>query len=124
MTQKNRYDCSQCPGYCCSYPRIEVLPKDLRRLARHFGVTEDEAARRFTRIYDDDGTPERILRHQKDTVYTTICRFFDKVERRCTIYHARPDVCRQYPNGTTCGYYTILKVERKHQQDDSFIPSA
>ena len=121
---KNRYDCTQCPGYCCSYPRIEVKPKDLRRLAKYFGVTEEVAARRFTRIYDDDGKPERILRHQKDTVYATICRFFDTELRRCTIYAARPDVCREYPNGTTCGYYTFLKFERKHQQDDSFIPSA
>ena len=121
---KVRYDCSKCPGYCCSYPRIEVKPKDVRRLARYFGITEAVAERRFTRIYLDDGKPERILRHQKDSVYETICRFFDTEARRCTIYEGRPDVCRDYPNGDTCGYYTFLKFERKHQDDKTFVPSA
>ena len=119
-----RYDCSKCPGYCCSYPRIEVKPSDLKRLARYFNVSVEVAARRFTRIYMDEGKPERILRHQKDTVYETICRFFDTDTRRCTIYEGRPAVCRDYPNGKTCGYYTFLKFERKHQDDKSFVPSA
>jgi len=122
--KKIQYDCSKCPGYCCSYPRIEVKKRDLERLARHFGVTTEVAARRYTRIYDDDGKPERILRHQKDTVYGSICRFFDTTERRCTIYEARPGVCREYPNGSRCGYYTFIQFERKHQDDPDFIPSA
>ena len=123
-TPKLQYDCSKCPGYCCSYPRIEVKKRDLERLARHFGVSTEVAARRYTRIYDDEGTPERILRHQKDTVYGSICRFFDTTERRCTIYEARPTVCREYPNGSRCGYYTFIQFERKHQDDPEFIPSA
>ena len=116
-----RYDCSKCPGYCCSYPRIEVKDKDLKRLAKHFDLTPEEAARKFTRMYDKT---ERILKHQKDTVYGSICRFFDIEARRCTIYAARPSVCREYPDGRKCGYYDFLKFERKHQDDPDFIPSA
>lgn len=119
-----RYDCSKCPGYCCSYPRIEVKDKDLRRLARHFGLPVEVAERRFTRRYRDEESDERILRHHKDEIYGTICRFFDRVERRCTVYPARPDVCRQYPNGPNCGYYGFIRFERKHQGDPDFIPSA
>jgi uncharacterized protein len=118
---KIKYDCSQCAGYCCSYPRIEVKDSDIERLAIHFDLTTKEAKRKFTRLWEPG---ERILKHQKDTVYATICRFFDKDERRCTIYKARPDVCRQYPDGNRCGYYDFLKFERKHQGDDTFIPSA
>jgi Fe-S-cluster containining protein len=121
---KVHYDCSKCPGYCCSYPRIEVKPSDVKRLAKYFNVSVEVAERRFTRVYMDDGKPERILRHQKDTVYKTICRFFDTEERRCTIYEGRPAVCRDYPNGKTCGYYTFLKFERKHQDDKTFVPLA
>jgi uncharacterized protein len=121
---KVHYDCSKCPGYCCSYPRIEVKDKDLKRLAKHFDLDLETAERRFTRIYKDDGKPERILRHQKDTVYATICRFFDTEARQCTVYEARPDVCRDYPNGKHCGYYTFLTFERGHQDDETFIPSA
>jgi Fe-S-cluster containining protein len=119
-----RYDCSKCPGYCCSYPRIEVKDKDLKRLAKHFGLPVQEAERKFTRRYKDDESDERILRHHKDEIYGTICRFFDRTERRCTVYAARPDVCRQYPNGSTCGYYGFIQFERKHQGDPDFIPSA
>jgi uncharacterized protein len=73
---------------------------------------------------DEAGEVENILKHQKDDVYATICQFFDKDERRCTIYKARPAVCREYPDGKTCGYYNFLKFERKHQGDKEFIPSA
>lgn len=116
-----RYDCSRCPGYCCTYPRIEVLDEDIERLAAHFGITAEQAERRFTKRY---GSDERVLRHQKDTIYGTICRFFDREQRRCTVYEARPAVCRSYPNGSTCGYYTFLQFERRHQGDPDFIPSA
>jgi Fe-S-cluster containining protein len=84
-----RYDCSKCPGYCCSYPRIEVKDADLARLARHFGLDNAQAEKRFTRWYEPG---ERILRHKKDEIYGSICRFFDTSERRCTVYEARPKV--------------------------------
>jgi Fe-S-cluster containining protein len=124
IPRKVDYDCSKCPGYCCSYPRIEVKDKDLKRLARHFDVDVATAERRFTRFYRDGAAVERILRHQKDEIYGSICRFFDTDARRCTIYEARPSVCRDYPNGRRCGYYTFLRFERKHQDDKTFIPSA
>ncbi|RPH60404.1 MAG: YkgJ family cysteine cluster protein [Burkholderiales bacterium] len=118
------YDCSKCPGYCCSYPRIEVRDRDLARLAKHFGLALDEAEKRFTRRYRDGDDDERILRHRKDEIYGSICRFFDTDARRCTVYEARPSVCRQYPNGNKCGYYDFIRFERKHQDDPDFVPSA
>jgi len=30
------YNCSRCPAYCCSYPRIPIEVSDVERLARHF----------------------------------------------------------------------------------------
>ena len=123
-TTRIRYDCSRCPGYCCTYPRIEVKDADVKRLARHFALAPEIAEKRFTRRYRADGIDERILRHRKDPVYGSICRFFDIEARRCTVYAARPSVCRQYPNGSHCGYYTFIQFERKHQDDPEFIPSA
>jgi Fe-S-cluster containining protein len=73
---------------------------------------------------EDKGEVEYILKHRKDHIYATICQFFDQDERRCTIYEARPSVCREYPDGKVCGYYNFLKFERKHQDDKEFIPSA
>jgi len=126
MAVKIRYDCSKCPGYCCSYDRIEITEFDVRRLAKHFDLDVDTARQKFTRRYVNkkDNIDEMILRHRKDTVFKSICRFFDQDERRCTIYAARPGVCRKYPEEGRCGYYDFLKFEREQQGDDEFIPSA
>ena len=119
-----RYNCLECPGYCCSHARIAVSDLDVERLARHFGLTAPEAKERFTYRYRADGADEQVLRHHQDHVYKSVCRFFDREARSCTVYAARPNVCRRYPYGKTCGYYQFLKFEREHQGDDEFIPSA
>ncbi len=118
------YDCSKCPGYCCSYDRIPVSDFDLARLARHFGITPAAARRRFTYRHHTKNIDERVLRHQRDHVYTSVCRFFDRKARRCTVYAARPNVCRRYPSGARCGYYDFLVFEREQQGDPAYVPSA
>lgn len=112
------YDCLKCPAYCCSYERIGVNKRDINRLAKHFGVDAETATRRFTTVKEGD----RVLRHQPDKIYGTICMFIDLNTRRCTIYDARPGVCHEYPDKPHCGYYDFLKWERKHQENEDFIP--
>ena len=124
MTSKNTYDCGKCPGYCCSYDYIETNMSDIKRLAKHHGIEVDVAREKFTKQVEHEGKTMRVLRHRKDTVYKSTCMFFDQSERQCTIYEGRPAVCRDYPNGTTCGYYNFIKFERTHQGDNAFIPSA
>ncbi|AMN46699.1 hypothetical protein ACG33_06235 [Steroidobacter denitrificans] len=121
---KPRFDCLKCPGYCCSHARIAVSEHDIARLARHFGLPLEAARRKFTYRYQTKEADEQILRHQKDHIYKSVCRLFDTQERRCTVYPARPNVCRRYPYGKVCGYYDFLKFEREHQDDEDFIPSA
>ena len=109
-----RYSCEKCPGWCCTYDEIEVNKRDIERLARHFGLDAETAAERFTKV--KGGTP--MLRHKKDSIFDTACMFLDQDKRRCTVYEARPTVCRQYPNANRCGYYEFLKFEREQQGDD------
>jgi len=101
-----------------------VSDYDIARLAKHFGISFETAKKRFTYRYKTKDADEQILRHQRDHIYKSVCRFFDRDERRCTVYEARPNVCRRYPYGSVCGYYFFLKFEREHQGDDEFIPSA
>ena len=115
---KAKYDCLKCPAYCCSYDRIDVNKRDLNRLAKHFGIDVETAERRFTKVVEGD----RVLRHQPDKVFGSICMFIDTKTRRCTIYDARPGVCHEYPDKPRCGYYDFLTWERKFQEDDEFVP--
>jgi Fe-S-cluster containining protein len=100
-----------------------VTEADIHRLAAHFGISARAARRRFTYHYKTKDIDEQILRHHKDTVYKSICRFFDRDERRCTVYAARPSVCRKYPYGNICGYYNFLKFERTFHDDPEFVPT-
>ena len=117
--KSNGYDCSKCPGYCCSYPLIEVTRGDIARLARHHGLAFDDAEERFTLV--DKEEKVRGLRKRKDEYFGSVCRFFDPKERRCTVYAARPEACRDYPYAKTCGYYQFLKFERTLQDDKTFV---
>jgi Fe-S-cluster containining protein len=115
------YDCSKCPGYCCSYDYIIVTKRDVARLAKRFNLEYDIAERRFTKMIKGYG---RVLRHRKDTIFKSTCQFFHPTERRCTVYEHRPGICRLYPDSRRCGYFDFLKWERSHQDDDTFIPLA
>ena len=115
------FDCSKCPAYCCSiYERVQVTKRDLNRLAKYFGVTADVAARRYTKIHKESG--ERVLRRKKDVIFEEACQFINPETRGCTIYHARPQVCREYPDRSRCSYYDVLQFERRQQDDDTVLP--
>ena len=113
------YDCDNCPAYCCSYPRVIVEQPDIRRLASHLAISEEDAWRRFTKKGEEAG--ERVLRHQPDVHFGSVCRFLDTETRRCTVYEARPVACREFPGTVRCGYYDFLCFERRTQEDPEYI---
>ena len=118
-TERSYYDCSKCPAYCCSvYERVQLSKRDLQRLANHFGVDTETAIRRFTTTYNG----ERILRRKADPIFGQACRFLDPNTRGCTIYDARPRVCRDFPDRARCAYYDLLQFERNQQGDDTVVP--
>jgi Fe-S-cluster containining protein len=101
-----------------------VTDHDIARLAKHFGISDAAARKRFTYNYTfEDTVNEQILRHQKDSVYDSVCKLFDRDKRRCSVYEARPYVCRKYPYGDTCGYYGFLKFERDFHGEPDFVPN-
>jgi uncharacterized protein len=118
-TKPTYYNCAKCPAYCCSiYDRVQVTRRDLKRLAKHFAVDLETAMRRFTTIWQG----ERVLRRKADPIFGKACKFLNPVTRQCTIYHARPLVCREFPARTRCAYYDLLTFERSQQGDDTVLP--
>ena len=112
------YNCAKCPGYCCSYPIIPLTKADVERLARHFGLTFEEARAKFTKQEEGE---KYAMRRKADEHFGRVCRFFDTEKRNCTVYPARPSACRSYPTTKRCGYYDFLSFERRLQQDPEFI---
>ena len=117
-----KYSCLKCPAYCCTYAEIEVSRRDIERLARHFGIAYAEAEARYTKYEVNKGV--RLMRHRRDTVFESTCMLLDQEKRRCTVYGARPGVCRAYPDSSRCGYYDFLKFEREQQGDPDFVARA
>jgi Fe-S-cluster containining protein len=111
------YNCAKCPGYCCSYPLIQLTKRDVERLARHFGLSFEEAREKFTKV---ETGAKYAMRRKADGHFGRICRFFDTQARKCTVYEARPAICRSYPGGR-CGYYDFLAAERNSQNDPDLI---
>jgi len=119
VTKRSYYNCATCPAYCCSiYERVQVTKRDIKRLAKHFGLEVDVAQKRFTTTWQG----ERILRRKADPIFGKACRFLDPQTRRCTVYEARPLVCRDFPARERCAYYDLLAFERSQQGDDTVVP--
>ena len=114
-----KYSCDKCPAYCCTYSDIEVGRRDIARLAKHFGLDYERAEERFTKVDPEKGV--RLLRHRKDKIFESTCVFLDQDKRQCTVYDARPGVCRKYPDSPRCGYYEFLKFEREQQGDEEYV---
>jgi Fe-S-cluster containining protein len=118
-TERSYYDCTKCPAYCCAiYDRVQVTKRDIRRLADHFGVDFETAQKRYTTTWQG----EPILRRKADPIFGKACKFLDPATRQCTIYDARPLVCREFPGRVRCAYYDLLQFERIQQGDDTVVP--
>lgn len=116
-----KYDCTDCVGYCCSiYDRVDVTKKDLKRLARYFGLSEEKTKKKYTTKVDGI----RALKKVEDGIFDQTCIFLDQTTRLCSIYEGRPEACREWPihSGDRCVYYDILQFERAQQDDPDYVP--
>ena len=97
---------------------MQVTRRDIKRLANHFGVNFATAEKRYTTTWEG----EQILRRKADPIFGKACKFLDPQSRQCTIYHARPLTCREFPARSRCAYYDLLTFERAQQGDDTVLP--
>ena len=81
-------DCRNCALCCKMAGYVEVSSYDVRRLARHLGLTVPQFKEKHV-IHTTRAGKMRI----KDEL--TTCQFLGK-DRSCTVYEARPTNCRGY----------------------------
>ncbi len=103
MSTNSKESIVACPGYCC----FDIGP--IRSGDRHvtiemiqeLALDPAETGARFflERMLIPLGTDANGYEHFG-------CNFFDRVERKCTIYAQRPTMCRTYPNGRGCAICT------------------
>jgi Fe-S-cluster containining protein len=88
-TENPPLNCMKCASFCCKVAGyVEVRRADIRRLAKHLGLT----VRAFEEKHLVEVTRkgEKLIKSGYDT-----CQFLSE-DRRCTVYAARPTDCRQY----------------------------
>ncbi|HTS62434.1 MAG TPA: YkgJ family cysteine cluster protein [Candidatus Acidoferrales bacterium] len=82
-------DCTACAN-CCRYSVVSVDQAEIEKIARHLGTTPAEVVRLYT-LPDPDSRASRTLLNSKQG-----CVFLDGT--LCTIYEARPKICRDFPH--------------------------
>ncbi len=92
--------CEGCWSGCCTLP-LETSAYDLIRLGL---ITEDEAAASLKKVAKRLMKEGKIQSYRATTGIFIIqqrggrdCIFLGEVDRRCTVYEKRPEVCRQFP---------------------------
>jgi Fe-S-cluster containining protein len=89
MTAQKPLNCLKCPSLCCKMAgHVQVSRQDIRRLAKHLGLT--------VRQFEDEHIVEVTRKGQKriKSGYD-VCQFL-AADRTCTVYEARPADCRGY----------------------------
>lgn len=81
-------DCNHCAMCCKMAGYVEVSNYDIRRLAKHLGLTAGEFEDKHV-VHVTRAGKKRI----KDEL--TTCQFLGE-DRSCTVYKARPTNCRGY----------------------------
>jgi len=89
MPTHERLDCLKCPSLCCRMAGyVRVSREDIRRLAKHLGISVPEFERRHVMEVTRKG--EKRIKAGFKT-----CQFLTE-DRMCGVYEARPNDCRGY----------------------------
>lgn len=88
-TENPPLSCLKCASFCCKLAGyVEVRRADIRRLAKHLGLTVTEFEKRH--IVEVTRKGEKLIKSGYNT-----CQFLAD-DRRCTVYAARPKDCQEY----------------------------
>lgn len=89
MPPTARLDCQACPAFCCRMAGyVEVRREDVRRLAKHLGLTVAGFEKKHVVEVTRKGS-KRIKAGYES------CQFLTE-DRKCGVYVARPTDCRGY----------------------------
>lgn len=120
VSTKPKFDCSKCPGTCCSFPQIDVTMSEIKRLAKVKGTPLYLFRSQFFERTDDDSGWQ--IKHRKHSSLGGICSFYVD-GKGCSVYKDRPETCRGFANNGKCIIYDFLAAMRRHTGDRTYFPS-
>ena len=103
-------DCLQCAN-CCKTMTPTFTPTDIKRIAAHFGQTQDEFKEKW--LYKERSTGDWMNKKQP-------CQFLDLRNNKCSIYAVRPADCAGFPHHTKKQFTEWVHV---YKQNIEYCPA-
>ena len=85
---EEQIDCTACAN-CCKTSTTEISERDIERLRGHLRISREKFLAEFT-MPDEEGALSLKFTPEAG------CVFLDG--KLCSVYEARPDICRRYPH--------------------------
>lgn len=82
------FKCQGCGRCCCFFDPISITSRDAERISQHLGITREQFLENFAKKTDASDSGLSLLSQP--------CIFF-REGTGCTVYEARPMICRMYP---------------------------
>lgn len=95
-------DCLACANCCKTTPAI-VERSDVKRIAKHLGLTPKGFIRKYL-LEDINGGL---------VIQRVPCTFLN-ADNTCQIYEVRPNACREYPHTNQFGFHRRSKLNAKN----------
>jgi uncharacterized protein len=95
-------DCLSCAN-CCKTTSPIFYMKDIERLAKHFRISPSKFIEKYLHIDEDN---DYVLN-------SSPCTFLG-ADNYCSVYHARPTACREYPHTDRKRFHQILDLTLKN----------
>jgi len=107
-----RFQCTQCGDCCTGAPGYVWVNKDeIQALATEVAMPVAEFEARYVR---NVGVRKSLIEYANGD-----CVFFDNVQRKCTVYNARPRQCRTWPF-----WDSNIRTEKAWQQTCEVCPGS
>ena len=113
------YNCKKCPGYCCTYPLIALDKRDVAAAGQAFRPDLRAGQAQFT---VERWGHKYSMRRKADKIFGMACRFFDTEKRCCTVYEARPSLCRSFRAGAAATTTSWRSSARRRKTPSSSPP--
>jgi len=109
-----QFECLKCGNCCSGFPGFVYLSHDdINTICNFLGIDNEQFVVKYTRPVHLFGQKRLSLTEKPD--YD--CIFWDRREKLCTIYKARPYQCRSYPF-----WKSNLISEREWKRVENFCP--